>query len=405
MKDSWFSRITGFDESGGYADVQSRLEVDGDFLVSTASPRRTRCGRLELVSLATLRERVGSGECIDSGHVGDDDGDDGGPGSSGVNGVDGVKGVNGAKSREGEQPNIVTNLRGEARALHRDPEHAGAVIQVASQFNLLEMVGPDVTPEQGVARYEHDRTQGPACAMAAGAATIYRNYLVPVGSARGTLGNGSTTPGSPSSGSRVDGSEIGQTAKRQLDGLADLGAALSEVVGLPVNALWTMRNGYALCTGKGLDAIRDYLTRASEAERDDLRSRLRIGVHRDIEVTDVVGAAAPLVTHALCSALPIAYGSDPGHRGWEPFARLVLEATYESTLLAGVLNRQRGVSPIVLLTCVGGGVFGNRDEWIDAAIRRALLACAGRGLDVRIVSYAAVPGWLKRLAADSTRAA
>lgn len=360
MQDNWFSRITGFDEGGGYADVQSRLSVDGDFLVSTASDRRTRCGQLELVSLETLRERAGSP----------------------LAGI-GARGA-GARSRSASAgdsgPNLVSNLRGEARQLHRDPEHAGAVIQVASQFNLLEMVGPDVTPEQGVARYEHDRTQGPACAIAAGAATIYRNYLVPFATRQGTA--------------------IGQTAQRQLDGLADIGQSLSLSLGRPVESLWSMRNGYALCSARGLDAIGDHLAGASEAEHDALRARLRIGVHRDIEVTDVVGAAAPLVTHALCSALPIAYSDAPGHRGWAAFARLVLEATYEATLLAGVLNARRGVSPIVLLTCVGGGVFGNRDEWIDAAIRRALGRCAGRGLDVRIVSYAPVPGWLKRLVSD-----
>ena len=56
-------------------------------------------------------------------------------------------------------------------------------------------------PEDGVDRYEYDRTQGPACAIACGAGTIYRNYFVP-----------------------IDG-DIGQTAHRQLNGLADLAAA------------------------------------------------------------------------------------------------------------------------------------------------------------------------------------
>jgi hypothetical protein len=58
-------------------------------------------------------------------------------------------------------------------------------------------------PEDGVTRYQDDHTHGPACAIAAGAATIHRNYFVPVGGARG------------------------QTKDRQLDGLADLGSSLS----------------------------------------------------------------------------------------------------------------------------------------------------------------------------------
>jgi hypothetical protein len=119
--------------------------------------------------------------------------------------------------------------------MHQAPENAGALFQVASQFNLLEMVSPTVTSEDGVTRYQHDRTQGPACAIAAGAATICRNYFAPV---RGGHG---------------------QTAECQLDGLADLGAALSAALHRPVEALWKMQNGYALCTQAGLDAITEYL--------------------------------------------------------------------------------------------------------------------------------------------------
>lgn len=90
--------------------------------------------------------------------------------------------------------------------MHRAPENVRALFQVASQFNLLEMVSPQVTPEDGVTRYQDDQTQGPACAIAAGAATIYRNYFVPVGGS------------------------YGQTTERQLDGLADIGVALSSAL-------------------------------------------------------------------------------------------------------------------------------------------------------------------------------
>src|SRR3984893_16863275 len=107
----------------------------------------------------------------------------------------------------------VSVVNGDVRQMHQSPENAGALFQVASQFNLLEMVSPTVTPEQGVTRYQYDGTQGPACAIAAGAATIYRNYFA-----------------------LVDG-RAGQTAGRQLDGLADLGKALSSALNKPVDAL------------------------------------------------------------------------------------------------------------------------------------------------------------------------
>ena len=86
------------------------------------------------------------------------------------------------------------------------------------------MVGPDVTPEDGVTRYQHDHTQGPACAIAAGAATIWRNYFAPVAGG------------------------IGQTASRQLDGLAAVGQALSAGLGKAVADLW---HGYAMCDRAG----------------------------------------------------------------------------------------------------------------------------------------------------------
>jgi len=99
---------------------------------------------------------------------------------------------------------------------------------VASQFNLLETVSPSVTPERGVGIYENDCTQGPACAISAGAGTIYRNYFA-----------------------RVNG-RTGQSATNQIDCLADIGAAM----GNSDNRLWEMRNGYALATESGLLPIR-----------------------------------------------------------------------------------------------------------------------------------------------------
>ena len=228
--------------------------------------------------------------------------------------------------------------------MHRSLDNAGALFQVASQFNLLEMVSPDVTPEQGVTRYQSDPTQGPACAIAAGAAIIYRNYFAP-----------------------IEGSQ-GQTARRQLEGLADLGAALSSAMKLPAGDLWTMRNGYALGTQSGLDAIGRHLETLATDQLDVLRGKLRIGIHRDVEVTEGEGPDRPRVSQSFCSALLVAYRSRAACC-WEPFALLVLEAAYEATMWAAVLNAQRGASNVVFLTLLGGGAFGNHGSWIHAAMR------------------------------------
>ena len=253
-------------------------------------------------------------------------------------------------------------VQGDVRRMHRLPENAGALFQVASQFNLLEMVSEKVTPEDGVTRYQCDATQGPACAIAAGAATIYRNYFAP-----------------------VEGRQ-GQTANRQLNGLADLGTALSTALGVPVDSLWSMQNGYALGTQSGLDAITRHLKTLATDQIDVLRGRLCIGIHRDVEVTEAAGAKRPRVSQSFCSALPVSYSSVPSAH-WGPFASLVLEAAYEATLWATVLNAQRNVSNVVFLTRLGGRAFGNDDRWIHAAIRRALELMTSFDLDVRLVSY------------------
>lgn len=320
----WFERLTGFREDG-YGTTQTRLEVIGDRLRSKVNGRDFGIGQFELVSLGSMRDRA---------HA--------------------------AGGRSGRLK--VGVVQGDVRRLHQNEAFRGALFQVASQFNMLEMVGPSVTPEDGVTRYQFDPTQGPACAIAAGAATLYRNYFTRVGN------------------------RIGQTTSHQLDGLADIGAALSEQTGQPVEALWEMRNGYALCRKAGLEAIGHHLAALTPDGLDALRRKLLVGLHRDVEVTDAPGPDRPVVSQLFCSAMPVAYSSLPP-RLWEPFASLILESAYEATMWAAVDNAERGASNVVLLTRLGGGAFGNHDDWIDSAMRRALRLASVFDLDVRLVSY------------------
>jgi len=326
---SWVERLTGVRE-GSAEQVRAALEVVGTRLRNRRDRRSWECGTLELPSLGELRRRVAT------------------------------------LPSHGR-----TTLRervGDSRALHAESAHAGATFQVASQFNLLEMVSPDITPERGLAGYEFDRTQGPACALAAGAGTIQRHYFAPF----------------------PEG--VGQTESRQLDALADLGAAL----GNDAQRHFTMRNGYALPRPGGLAAIAARLAALDEAGRDALRATLRIGAQWRTEVTHA--GAGHLVTQAYCSALPIAYADEPA-AAWEPFARLVLEASYEATLCVARLAAAEGGSSTLLLTLVGGGAFGNPASWIVDAIDRALRLHADAGLDVAIVSYGAANPALRPLLA------
>lgn len=107
------------------------------------------------------------------------------------------------------------------------------------------------------------------------------------------------------------------------------------------------------------------------------------------------------VSQAYCSALPVSYADDkmPAVQ-WAAFATLILEAAYEATLSAAILNAQRTGSNIVFLTRLGGGVFGNDETWIDAAMRRTFRLFENADLDVRLVSYGAPPSSMSKLAED-----
>jgi hypothetical protein len=168
-----------------------------------------------------------------------------------------------------------------------------------------------------------------------------------------------------------------------------VGATLSTALHLPVDALWSMRNGYALCTRAGLDAIAEWMHSSLPDQIDHVRGKLKVGVHREVEVTGSITAEEvhrPVVSQIFCSALPVSYTEvAPIH--WRAFASLVLESAYEATIWAALESHHRGQSSIVLLTSLGGGAFGNSEEWIVGAMRRALQLAAGFNLDVRIVSY------------------
>ncbi|MEM7575543.1 MAG: hypothetical protein AAF433_21745 [Bacteroidota bacterium] len=245
---------------------------------------------------------------------------------------------------------------GDVQLFHLMPANAGALFQAASQFNLLEMINPRVSPEEGIAGYEWDKTQGPACALACLPGTFYRNYFV-------DLGN-----------------QIGQTTDRQIDCLAGVG----DYLGNQTEELWRMQNGYALATREGLVRINSIIRTLSPAKYNYLKGLLQIGLQLDTEFT--LDERGQLVSQAYCSALPVLYSSEPAAL-WEPFAGLVLEATYEATFYAALRNRDRTGSNKLFLTLVGGGAFGNRPEWIIDAILQTLEKFKQEELEVAFISF------------------
>ena len=315
---SWFENLTGC-VGESHESVREHLFIDGRRLHSRLNGKSWLCGELETQTLAQLRQRV-------------------------------------RNIKRDLAPISVRNVVGNVQHLHLNRANENAVFQVASQFNLLEMTSPRVTPECGVGIYEHDFTQGPACAIAAGAGTIYRNYFVDI--------NG----------------RIGQTADNQIDCLSGIAKLLDN----SKQRLWKMVNGYALPSAEGLEEINRKLESMDEAALDAVRQALQIGLHWDTQVT--LGDASHTVSQAYCSAMPVAYTNHTKEL-WAPLAKLVLEAAYEATICAAILNVDRNRNNRLFLTRLGGGAFGNNPDWITNAISRSLELYSDSGLDVAIVSY------------------
>lgn len=314
----WFEKLTGFDEVSP-ENVRENIYLEGQNLVSKVNGKSYQFGNLEIPTLATLKAKL-------------------------------------PDLAQFQDKIQISEVVGDVQELHCKPENANALFQAASQFNLLEMVNPRITPEEGVDEYELDLTQGPACAIACGAGTIYRNYFVPV--------NG----------------KIGQSAENQIDCLELVGKALNN----EELQLWKMRNGYALASQEGLLNINKQLAKMSDDEREKLKDKLKIGIQWNTEVT--LSNSKQLVSQAYSSALPVAYSFIEDFY-WEQFATLILEATYEANLYTGLINLQNTKSSQVFLTLVGGGAFGNDLYWIRKALVKTFKKFKNTPLDIKIVSY------------------
>ena len=244
--------------------------------------------------------------------------------------------------------------------------HPHATFLAASGLNALEFTSPSSAPEHGITGYEHDRTQGPACALACAAGTVVRNYFA------------------------------GNSPTGQLDALAELSAAL------PQPPAFQVRSGYisAPAGAAALAALAAPLAEGSPS-REALRGLVRIGLQRSTQVTFGSRFAPPpppatAVTQVYASALSLgAYGdASIPDAAWAPLATLVLEAAYEATLLAALLCAPPGQQqpPRVFLSGLGMGVFGNPPAWVAAAMARAVRAVQARGaaLHVTVQHFRAV---------------
>lgn len=209
----------------------------------------------------------------------------------------------------------------------------GVLFQVASQFNCLEAPSASIVP---VAEYVYDATQGPRASISALAGTLLRHHAAPA-------------PG---------GGRFTQTDARCLNLLGEvLDPAVAEV-----------RSGYL-----SSDFIRDVPATATALTNGF--ERIRIGLHDDVEVmfghdwNGVVARPGARIAQVLTSTIALGgYGRDDGSTALAEVCLQLQRAAYVGTLLGAVALGKH----TVVLTLIGGGVFGNPHRVIWDAIHFAL---------------------------------
>jgi hypothetical protein len=339
---SWFRAVFGIDEPS-YDECQRMFAMDGDELVLTSSGDgsaevRWHVGAFTTPSLAELRAHLTTSAAAAAAAAAS-------PSPAGSLTFCHLASADGVDS------------------LIKDAANAGAIFLAASQFNCLEMTGPRVTPRHGISGYVNDPTQGPACALACPAGTIFRNYLVPTSAT--TLGQGDI----------------------QIDCLSDVGVLLGNDSD---GVVWEMSNGYAMPTDDSLSTFRELGARleANPALATAAEDALRIGIHWDTEVN---APTRHRCVQIYASACPVSYSYGTSSADWAPLARLVLRAAYDATLTAACcLAAERGERVKVFLTGLGGGAFGNDTAWIGEAITSALVKHRDAPLDVILVHYRSI---------------
>ena len=265
--------------------------------------------------------------------------------------------------------NNVKIVQGDIRKIMTTSDKS--VIQMASQFNLLEMISPNVTPKHGITVYEQDRTQGPACAIGTYPSTYVRNYAIPVNK-NGIIDYKSNL-------------DLGQLV-RQVDCLYDLHKLMCAKTG--IKKLWEMQNGYLFINKDNLSAIDVIIKKSTPNQYLEMINSVRIGTHWVCENSDVENKRV-FNTMAICSALPIAYNDITNMDLWENFAKLILRANYIGTISTGIINSKYidFKNKKVILTLLGGGVFGNEMEWIYDSIYYAIELFRDADISIVLNSY------------------
>lgn len=320
----WFEQLFGFRES--VSSVRDNLrceEINGDtYIISSANGARIRSGNFQVRSASSfdLRARGGGRLHIIHGH-----------------------------GRSSQRFELIDVLSSQFL-----PENDGATYLAASNFNCLEFVSPAQTAGDGVTNYVYDQTQGPFCALSAGAAVVDRNYFVRHSGGAGQL--------------LREVELLGKTPIHVEHGYAIINEQFGESE-VAKNFAWDDADNYC------------------------------VGVHRNCQLTTtrrergfaLVDPAADRVVHHVYAAAfnfnGCVYPCDFTLR----VSRHMLDAEYRASVLAAwensLLYPGRSGSNKLYLTLLGCGVFGNEIDTVLESIESCMDTIRDSGLDVYVVCF------------------
>ncbi|HNN96993.1 MAG TPA: hypothetical protein PKI03_32210 [Pseudomonadota bacterium] len=227
------------------------------------------------------------------------------------------------------------------------------LFQVASQFNCLEAPGAFITE---VADYLHDPTQGPRASVSAFPGTLLRHYAAPV------VPVGTALPS-------------GTFAARRMVQVTD-GPQLNLLAAACQPGIATVRNGYLRPDDVAdPEAFASRLTAGFDA--------LCVGVHEDVEVVlgadwdgAVAGAPHRRISQVFTSTM--AAGMYGELRREEAAIAHILQTLQRLAYLGTLRAAAAHGHDYVVLTLIGGGVFGNPLPVIWRAIQWALSEVASQ---------------------------
>lgn len=283
-------------------------------------------------------------------------------------------------------------IHADVKNLHANPELAGSLFQVASQFNSLEMATPQHTPEMGITIYEHDRTQGPVCAMACPTGTLYRNYFI--------MHNERDKPRMP------------QTETNQINTLETIIDKFQKS-DLEYKVDFVVKNGYILpATIEDSNKLNEMIGWPGAIE--GMANDVNYVIQEDVPVLLNPTKPDPVphkVSQIYCSGFPLAYSistekndgllgpaeqatiKTSGGVEWYAYMnrtliKMITTAMYTATLSHAVnMTKTQGKRVKVFLTLVGTGVFGADEKFVKGIMKDVIRKYSHFPIDLYLVKF------------------